>query len=100
MTRPIFVAALLATAAVGVACGLHLYVMASAATALFLLTLGPLSRMSRPITHELPGPSPIASANAAPTARAPSASHSAVAPPSTPRMSFALKIPSCSTRED
>lgn len=39
-------AGLLATAAVGVACGLHLYVMASAATALFLLTLGPLSRMS------------------------------------------------------
>ena len=39
-------AGLLATAAVGVACGLHLYVIGTAATALFLLTLGPLSRLS------------------------------------------------------
>ncbi|MEW6421010.1 MAG: hypothetical protein AB1511_04685 [Deinococcota bacterium] len=33
-------AGLLATAAVGVACGLHLYVLASGATLLFLFTLG------------------------------------------------------------
>lgn len=39
-------AGLLATAAVGVACGLHLYVLATGATLLFLFTLGPLSRMS------------------------------------------------------
>lgn len=39
-------AGLLATAAVGVACGLHLYVLAAGATALFLFTLGPLSRLS------------------------------------------------------
>lgn len=39
-------AGLLATAAVGVACGLHLYVLATGATLLFLLTLGPLGRLS------------------------------------------------------
>lgn len=39
-------AGLLATAAVGVACGLHLYVLAAGATALFLFTLGPLSTLS------------------------------------------------------
>lgn len=39
-------AGLLATAAVGVACGLHLYVLATGATLLFLFTLGPLSRLS------------------------------------------------------
>jgi putative Mg2+ transporter-C (MgtC) family protein len=39
-------AGLLATAAVGVACGLHLYVLATGATLLFLLTLGVLWRLS------------------------------------------------------
>ena len=39
-------AGLLATAAVGVAFGLHLYVLASGATLLFWLTLGTLSRLS------------------------------------------------------
>lgn len=39
-------AGLLATAAVGVACGLHLYILATGATLLFLLTLGPLTRLS------------------------------------------------------
>lgn len=38
-------AGLLATAAVGVACGLHLYVLASGATLLFLFTLGWLGRL-------------------------------------------------------
>jgi putative Mg2+ transporter-C (MgtC) family protein len=38
-------AGLLATAAVGVACGLHLYVLATGATLLFLLTLGVLWRL-------------------------------------------------------
>jgi len=45
-------AGLLATAAVGVACGLHLYVLATGATLLFLLTLGPLSRLSERIAGE------------------------------------------------
>ncbi|MHA0034857.1 MgtC/SapB family protein [Deinococcus sp. PESE-13] len=45
-------AGLLATAAVGVACGLHLYVLAAGATLLFLLTLGPLSRLSDRIAGE------------------------------------------------
>lgn len=45
-------AGLLATAAVGVACGLHLYVLATGATLLFLLTLGPLSRLSDRIAGE------------------------------------------------
>ncbi|WP_019010018.1 MgtC/SapB family protein [Deinococcus aquatilis] len=39
-------AGLLATAGVGVACGLHLYVLATGATLLFLLTLGVLWRVS------------------------------------------------------
>ena len=39
-------AGLLATAGVGVACGLHLYVLASGATLLFLFTLGVLWRLS------------------------------------------------------
>ena len=39
-------AGLLATAGIGVACGLHLYVLATGATALFLLTLGVLWRVS------------------------------------------------------
>lgn len=45
-------AGLLATAAVGVACGLHLYVLAAGATALFLFTLGPLSRLSAQAQQE------------------------------------------------
>ncbi|THF71835.1 MgtC/SapB family protein [Deinococcus sp. Arct2-2] len=39
-------AGLLATAGIGVACGLHLYVLATGATALFLLTLGVLWRLT------------------------------------------------------
>lgn len=39
-------AGLLATAGVGVACGLHLYVLATGATLLFLLTLGVLWRLT------------------------------------------------------
>jgi putative Mg2+ transporter-C (MgtC) family protein len=39
-------AGLLATAGVGVACGLHLYVLATGATLLFLVTLGLLWRVS------------------------------------------------------
>ncbi|EYB66913.1 Mg(2+) transport ATPase-like protein [Deinococcus phoenicis] len=38
-------AGLLATAGVGVACGLHLYVLATGATLLFLFTLGWLGRL-------------------------------------------------------
>lgn len=45
-------AGLLATAAVGVACGLQLYVLATGATLLFLLTLGPLSRVSFRLSPE------------------------------------------------
>lgn len=44
-------ASLLATAGVGVACGLHLYVFATGATLLFLFVLGPLHQMvERPET--------------------------------------------------
>ncbi|GHF29670.1 putative Mg2+ transporter-C (MgtC) family protein [Deinococcus metalli] len=39
-------ASLLATAGVGVACGLHLYVFATGATVLFLFVLRPLQRMT------------------------------------------------------
>ncbi|UQN08193.1 MgtC/SapB family protein [Deinococcus sp. QL22] len=39
-------AGLLATAGIGVACGLHLYILGTGATALFLLTLGVLWRVS------------------------------------------------------
>ena len=39
-------AGLLATAGVGVACGLHLYVLATGATLLFLFTLGWLGRLA------------------------------------------------------
>ncbi|WP_261664627.1 MgtC/SapB family protein [Deinococcus sp. Marseille-Q6407] len=39
-------AGLLATSAVGVACGLQMYVLAAGATALFLFTLGPLGRLT------------------------------------------------------
>ena len=37
---------MLATAAVGVACGLHLYVLATGATLLFLFTLSVISRLT------------------------------------------------------
>ncbi|WP_135228153.1 MgtC/SapB family protein [Deinococcus fonticola] len=45
-------AGLLATAAVGVACGLHLYVLATGATLLFLFTLGPLSRVAEAVPQK------------------------------------------------
>ncbi|GGK33973.1 magnesium transporter [Deinococcus malanensis] len=44
-------AGLLATASVGVACGLHLYVLATGATLLFLFTLAPLSRLVGQVQH-------------------------------------------------
>lgn len=40
-------AGLLATAGVGVACGLHLYILATGATLLFLFTLAGVSRLTR-----------------------------------------------------
>ena len=43
-------AGLLATAGVGVACGLHLYVLATGATLLFLFTLGWLGRLAGEVT--------------------------------------------------
>ena len=43
-------ASLLATAAVGVACGLHLYLLASCAALLFLFTLWPLGRLAPHLT--------------------------------------------------
>lgn len=43
-------ASLLATAAVGIACGLHLYLLASCATLLFLFTLWPLGRLAPHLT--------------------------------------------------
>ncbi|GMA16846.1 MgtC/SapB family protein [Deinococcus metallilatus] len=45
-------AGLLATAGVGVACGLHLYVLATGATLLFLFTLGWLGRL---VGEKVPG---------------------------------------------
>ncbi len=40
-------AGMLATAGVGVACGLHLYVLATGATLLFLFTLSVISRLTK-----------------------------------------------------
>lgn len=40
-------AGMLATSAVGVACGLHLYVLATGATLLFLFTLSVISRLTK-----------------------------------------------------
>lgn len=45
-------AGMLATAGVGVACGLHLYVLATGATLLFLFTLGVLGRLTDRHKHE------------------------------------------------
>ncbi|KEF34156.1 MULTISPECIES: MgtC/SapB family protein [Deinococcus] len=45
-------AGMLATAGVGVACGLHLYVLATGATLLFLFTLGILGRLTDRHKHE------------------------------------------------
>nr|WP_221269496.1 MgtC/SapB family protein [Deinococcus budaensis] len=42
-------AGMLATAGVGVACGLHLYVLATGATLLFLFTLGVLGRLTESV---------------------------------------------------
>ncbi|WP_051935359.1 MgtC/SapB family protein [Deinococcus sp. YIM 77859] len=44
-------AGLLAVAGVGVACGLHLYVLATGATLLFLFTLGVLGRLVEPAKY-------------------------------------------------
>jgi len=53
-------AGMLATAGVGVACGLHLYVLATGATLLFLFTLGVLGRLAESKNHPSP-PGPSAS---------------------------------------
>lgn len=53
-------AGMLATAGVGVACGLHLYVLATGATVLFLFTLGMLGRLAEGVkdhSSDPPGPS-------------------------------------------
>ena len=45
-------ASLLASASVGIACGLHLYLLASAATLLFWIILSPLSRVAERLSDD------------------------------------------------